>query len=452
MLNMFEKKNLNNKEIYNVMNKGVMLVFLIVLLMGNASALYIGITDGYIKYINDSVVNSASVSASVSGCSGGAGNGCTGSATSDSNGYYIISNLNLPKSGNITITATKNTGSGNTSGTADIYQVAHVNVSICYSPTTPSLTAVADSHLTTAIFTWVSGTDPESLAKHDQLSLDNNITNPAVSPVTRTSLSFASHTWKARTCNNYCCGSWASDTFVLSNSAPSIPTNPNATQIGNELRLNWTSGVDSDGDTIYDEFRYSNGTIVTPVTAPFNVTFASLVSWEVRTCDSYLECSAWLATDSVTCNGTSGGTCTTCNCPGTGSGCYSTTTTIYSNKSQKTEIYCNGVNYKSDLLFRVLITTGEKNKISIYGSNWSSENLEYCPWCYDGKKDYDEIGVDCGRSCRECTKEEEEAGLKITAENPVSRFPIKNVFLIAGGILAIGLVYFAYKFFSGKKT
>ena len=128
--------------------------------VANASALFIGLADGYVKNVTDGIVTGATVVVTVSGCSGGTSNGCTGTSTSDANGYYIINNLNLPQFGTVSVNANKTGGTGSNSGSADITQVAHANVTICYAPSSPSLIAVLDSHSTTALLNWTSGTDP----------------------------------------------------------------------------------------------------------------------------------------------------------------------------------------------------------------------------------------------------------------------------------------------------
>ena len=36
--------------------------------------------------------------------------------------------------------------------------------------------------------------------------------------------------------------------------------------------------------------------------------------------------------------------------------------------------------------------------------DFSKDKEIYCPWCYNGKQDYDEFGIDCGPSCNPCKK------------------------------------------------
>jgi hypothetical protein len=126
----------------------------------------------------------------------------------------------------------------------------------CSSPGLPTLTDVPSSHNTSASFSWTSGADPFGRPVYDDFELDNNLTSHAASPQNRINLAFSSHTWKVRTCNNYCCGNFVSKTFAVTNSNPSAPNNTNFTVYNSTTSLTWDSGIDSDGDLVYDEFQY----------------------------------------------------------------------------------------------------------------------------------------------------------------------------------------------------
>lgn len=404
------------KSVVNRMKKSLVVLgfvfLLIIVLASSASALFIGITDGYvanITAIGGARVPGATVTVSVSGCSGGASNGCTGSATSDSNGYYIVNNLNLPKLGTVSVSAVKGSGTGSNSGTADNTQVAHVNVTLCYAPSSPTLTPVPDAHTTTATMSWTSGSDPNSLPQHDEFTFDSVLTNPASSPITKIALAFGGHTWSVKTCSNYCCGSSASDSFTLVNSAPSAPTNANFTVHNLTTTLTWVSGSDSDGDPTYDELSYQNGTsIANPATSPYNITSEKLIRWRVRTCDSFGACSSWNDVDAVTCEqvGTTCPACPTCTGGGGGNG-GGTGGSSPAPPKKEVGLYCNGVDLGNYTLLRIDMKLNNKNKkISIFAKNKSLEDLEYCPWCYDNIKNYDEDGIDCGGSCRPCAQVE----------------------------------------------
>ncbi|MCX8158972.1 MAG: hypothetical protein N3D20_01625 [Candidatus Pacearchaeota archaeon] len=514
---------------------GFILALILALTISKVSAVYIGLTDGYVYNNLGSPVGGAFVEVSVSGCSGGYANGCKSNATTGSNGYYIASNLNLPKNGGVSVIARKDSGSGSATGNANEYQVARVNLTICYppsvplvsdvpngdnntimfswtsgtdplgltkhddfildsvvtspatpplmrsnlsftshtwgartcnpyccsnwatdsftlncpAPTQPTLTDVPNSHNTTVTFAWVSGIDPYNRPTYDEFDLNGNITSPAVSPITRINLGFISYIWKVRTCNNYCCSNWVSDSFTLGNGAPSKPTNTNfsVNNITGKTNLTWNSGVDPDGDATYDEIRLENGTIISPATSPYEINSKILIEWEVRTCDSFGACSDWVEVDSVTCAEITGvcescpvcEVCEPCEEKGGSTGGGKKTTT----SEQKTSIVCNGVEIKNDLLLKVeMRLNGKNNKISLFGSKWAWEDLQYCPWCYDGIKNYDEEGVDCGGSCRECS----------LIEQPFKRkgIPLATVIVII--TLIIVIVYISYQFNLWTKT
>ena len=61
--------------------------------------------------------------------------------------------------------------------------------------------------------------------------------------------------------------------------------------------------------------------------------------------------------------------------------------------------------------------------------------MEYCPWCYNNAKDYDEEGVDCGGSCRPCAQVE----IPVKVKNWLAN-------LTAAGIVVAGMVLIYYLF------
>ncbi len=74
---------------------------------------------------------------------------------------------------------------------------------------------------------------------------------------------------------------------------------------------------------------------------------------------------------------------------------------------RKFEIYCNGLLITNETLRRLNFSWGADGRISLYGINWTIQKIGYCPWCYDGIKDYDEESVDCGGSgCKACVEAE----------------------------------------------
>ncbi|MCX6767519.1 MAG: hypothetical protein NTY90_02190 [Candidatus Micrarchaeota archaeon] len=269
----------------------------IILIAHAASAIYMGTAEGYVFNVTGSLVKNASVSVYVLGCSG---TGCSGTMATDSGGYYVVANLNLPAGGNVACYASKGGASGTASGTADQFFAAYVNIIICQPPDQPALTAEPNTHYSSASLQWASGTDNNSLTTHDEFQLDAGTVSNETSPKNVSGLSYSSHTWRLRTCNNWCCSGWADNTFSVYNNPPSSPvlvSEPD-TQDTNAT-LQWASGTDSDGDPAHDEFQLNSDPIEN-ATSPKNVSglgSPSYNTWRVRTCDSLGACSSW-ASDS----------------------------------------------------------------------------------------------------------------------------------------------------------
>lgn len=282
--------------------KRFLLICLVLLLIPIVHApIFLGTCDGYILDLGGGVVSGANVTVSVNGCSG---EGCVKNVLSDSGGYYVSANLNLDPGETVSVSAFKGSATGSNTGTADSFQAARVNVTLCEAPSSPSLIDQGDQHANNVTFFWTSGTDPNAYPTHDEFQLDSNpVVSPATSPKTETGLSYTAHTWKARTCNSGCCSSWASDTFTITNSAPSttLLTDQGDTHDTN-VTLSWTSGTDPEGDTTHDEFQFQSEAIVSPATSPVTKTglvLGTTYTWRVRTCDSIGACSAW-ASDTFT--------------------------------------------------------------------------------------------------------------------------------------------------------
>ena len=288
----------------------ILVALAIALASFSVADIYLGTIEGYVKNVTGGTVSGASVSASVNGCSGG---GCSGSAASDSGGYYVVANLNLPALGTASMSATKAAATGTATAVADAYQAAYANITICAPPPTPTLTPVSSSHSQNRTFSWISGGGGGSL--YDEFKLDSEaVVSPATSPRTKTGLSFASHTWQARTCNTYCCSAWQSNTFSITNSAPSAPAltaEPDTN--GTEVELNWSSGADSDGDSTYDQYQFNSGTIInaTPPRTESGLSVANY-AWRVRTCDSFNYCSSWVEDSFLATGCAAATTCTPC--------------------------------------------------------------------------------------------------------------------------------------------
>lgn len=273
------------------------LLFVTLFLIPNVDAIYMGTCEGYIKNLGGGLLTGASVTVTVNGCSG---EGCSGTDTSDANGYYAIANLNLPTGGTVSVSATYGDGSGSASTTANEYYAAFTNVTICEPPGEPLLNAVSDTHNTgKTTMSWFSGTDPNFYPTYDEFRLDGSITSPATSPQEPGLYDFKVYDWGARTCNSGCCSAWATDSFEIYNNAPSEPfvVAINDTHDLGIFVFAWTSGVDPEGDSTYDQYRI-NGNI-TNATSPHNYVIVDfdVYDWGVRTCDEFNYCSAW-ATDS----------------------------------------------------------------------------------------------------------------------------------------------------------
>ena len=275
-------------------------VFTIFLMTFAKADIFMGTCEGYIKWLNGSTISGANVTVTVQGCTTPPEN-CVRSVLSQSNGYYVVANLNLPPYGNVSVSALKNSAYGTNTGQADAYQAAYVNVTMCEAPSSPSLIAVPDSHYPniTFWFNWTSGSSPYST--FDQwywASLWQN----ASSPQSKTNLAFANYTWGARTCLSSqpsCCSPPAYDNFSVYNSPPCMPIlTPQNDTTSNSVVLNWTSNTtspcpDADGDPTYYNFRidsnYTNN--ATPPQVVTGLSFGSH-TWGAQECDPW-ECSNW---------------------------------------------------------------------------------------------------------------------------------------------------------------
>ncbi|MGC8850975.1 MAG: hypothetical protein ACP5O3_01960 [Candidatus Micrarchaeia archaeon] len=169
-------------------------------------------------------------------------------------------------------------------------------------PSPPQLAVQGNTHSTSVLLSWASGTDPDGHTTHDEFQLDSNpVISPATSPQTTSGLSFSTHSWKVRTCDSFgACSAWNSSAFTVFNNPPTVPA---ITLIpdGNysNVTLQWTSGIDPDGDPTYDQLDFHSAfqpSNVTNETSPATRTNTSgAFQWQVRTCDSYGYCSAWNA-------------------------------------------------------------------------------------------------------------------------------------------------------------
>jgi len=277
---------------------GIAIMIMLFLLIRTANAeIYVGVVDGYVINLTGQYVQGATVGAQVQSCAAG----CTGSTTTDVNGYYVINNLNAAANQTINVDATLGNYYGNNSGQTDAYYTAQINITVALVPTTPTLTAIADTHNNSLIiFQWTNYTDPQGLVTYNQWTFDGTTYTNVASPQNKTDVAFQMYTWSVRTCNSFGCSAWASDTFNVSNLAPPTPSIPDINNTNeNTITFTWTSGgADPDGDTTYFKF-YIDGATTSGATSPRTLALLNgSHTWKVQECDNWV-CSNW-ATDTFT--------------------------------------------------------------------------------------------------------------------------------------------------------
>ncbi len=346
------EKSIQSKNHYmNVMNfSRVLIIFLsliIVLIRMINAEVYMGTCEGYVYNTENQNVSDATVIATVNTCSAG----CSRETISEPSGYYMVANLNLPKSSMLTIYAEKNTALGleygTSQGTSNEFQAAEINVRICLPPPSPDLVNKTNGHETSATLAWTSYSDKKNYPVYDEFQLDSNAlirsNNYGNKNKDVNGLSFSNHIWRVRTCNNYCCSNWVYDYFTVGNSAPSPPVLSNqADTVPGQIILNWSSGIDSDADLTYDEYEFGIfGQImekIIPAKSPITqVVFGcNFYKWRIRTCEKITEnlCSIWSEDSFFAC----GIECAACSpvgitCDSQGSG--STPSAELKNESEK---------------------------------------------------------------------------------------------------------------------
>ncbi len=276
-------------------------IFVLLLLIPIVYSASMGTVKGYVLNSTNNTVKQANFAITVSNCTGG---GCNAAGSTDANGFYIKTNLNVFPGSNISVSASKGTANGINTGIATgsgSVGVATINVTICTPTTAPNLTHVNDTHSTTVSLNWTTfatGSD------HDEFKFANESTiNPAVSPISKSNLNFTSYTWQVRTCNGFCCTNFTSDTFNVVNNVPPAPNLTDAphTQSTNPT-FSWINFSDPDGDPIHNEFYLATdsdfSTIIindTNATSPKTATTTTFTFyyWRVRTCDNIGGCSGW---------------------------------------------------------------------------------------------------------------------------------------------------------------
>jgi len=296
------------------MKKEMIFLVFVVFLAGVVSAdVYVGTTEGHISNTENEIVSGAFVRATSDQCVVQ----CSQETASDSGGYYVVANLNLPKRETVTVYAEKMTSLGlefgTNTGTANDFQAAEVDVTICLPPPAPSLVDELNTHDTSVTLDWTSYADKKSYNVYDEFKIDSRdiVEDRGYGNKHEDvdGLSYAVHTWQVRTCNQFCCSEWQFDSFRVGNSAPSASelviqedTTPR------EVTLDWVSGVDSDGDETYDEYCYGiiDEEILCGVAEAPEIETAfgcNYYLWKVRTCETYTEhlCSEFSESGFIAC-------------------------------------------------------------------------------------------------------------------------------------------------------
>jgi hypothetical protein len=176
---------------------------------------------------------------------------------------------------------------------SDTFNVSNV------PPPVPTLDAQPDGINNTRTFNWSSGgADVDGDSTYFEFKIDSEATESNVTAPINKTLGFGSHTWRVRECDSWECSSWATDTFTVTNNAPSAPTLTDQADVYSPetVTLQWTSGIDPDGHATYDDYRF-NGTTSSNVTSPQTEDLTGIVDyfvWEVRTCDVNSACSSWV--------------------------------------------------------------------------------------------------------------------------------------------------------------
>lgn len=264
------------------------------------AAIFMGTVEGYVLDANSVKIPGASVNIVVSGCTG---SGCSASTVTDSGGYYVVANLNIPAGGTVVVTANKFAASGSNSGVADTGYAAYVNVTLCPGPPT-SLTAPVGSHDLNAVLTWITGFEISSQIPYDEYSFNFGPFTIETSPKVQLVPSYnTAYNWRVRTCNSVCCSSPNSSSVTIINTQPTKPILTDQPDTHNtSVTLCWTSGTDSDTsptDVLHDEFYFDDD--ATPESGPIysnisispgshcitfsNLTYSQIYYWRVKTCD-----------------------------------------------------------------------------------------------------------------------------------------------------------------------
>ncbi len=270
------------------------LLLLLLLLPVSKAAIYLGTCEGWVFDQAGNPVAGAEVNVTVLNCQ----EGCFQQTRTDSGGYYVVANLNLPAGGEVRVDARKDGAIGSNTGTADSYQAAEVNVSICQAPPKPQLQPVQDTSNNSVWLNWTESKDPDGDPVYHNLKFDGRIEANVSPPVLKEGLSFGQHTWAVQACDPWVCSGWSEDSFQVINRPPSPPVlKDQGPTSSSQVVLEWTSGQDPEGDQTYDEYWF-NGSLKSPASPPQiekGLLDFWFYEWRVRTCDIHGACSPWVS-------------------------------------------------------------------------------------------------------------------------------------------------------------
>jgi len=296
------------------MKKVIIFLFVITFLPLINADVYIGTSEGYIFNTDEQVVSGATVRATVNACVVE----CSQETLSESTGYYIIANLNLPKNELLTVYAEKQTNLGLEFGFnsdfSNKFQAASINVTICLPPPAPTLDPEPNTHDTSITLEWTSHKDKKRYTTYDEYRLDSGAiitkNGDGRKSQSESGLSFSLHTWQVRTCNPFCCSVWILDSFNVGNLPPSKPNLTDQLDIApGPVTLFWISGIDPDDDDTHDEYEFGiineeKNNLIDANSPQSEEAFGiNYYTWRVRTCETESEglCSEWAEDGFVVC-------------------------------------------------------------------------------------------------------------------------------------------------------
>jgi hypothetical protein len=163
-------------------------------------------------------------------------------------------------------------------------------------PTTPVLIDQTNTLANNVTLYWLNSTDADGDPIYYNFRFNGAPRTNVTSPQNVSGFGFGCHTWQAQACDPWECSSWGTDVFCVTNNPPSPPTLTDQPHTdAASVALTWTSGIDPDNHSTYDEYRFNYSSIITNATSPQveALTGIQFITWQARTCDIYGACSAW---------------------------------------------------------------------------------------------------------------------------------------------------------------